>query len=63
LPPVHTPAWQESDCVQALPSPQVVPSAIAGLVQPPVALSQTPATWHASLAVQSVGDPDEQTPV
>jgi len=44
--PVQTPLWQASVWVQAFPSPQLVPSAIGGLEQAPVAVSQTPAVWH-----------------
>ena len=44
--PRHPPAWQESDCVHALPSSQVVPFVAAGLVQNPLCGSQIPATWH-----------------
>src|SRR5438874_2685954 len=43
--PVQMPAWQESVWVQALPSSQVVPSALAGLEHEPVAGSQVPAVW------------------
>jgi hypothetical protein len=46
LPPVQTPAWQLSVCVQRLPSLQAVPFATAGLVQAPVDGSQVPAVWH-----------------
>jgi hypothetical protein len=46
LPPVQTPAWQESVCVHRLPSLQAVPFATAGLVQAPVDGSQVPAVWH-----------------
>jgi hypothetical protein len=42
--PTHAPAWQVSVCVQALPSSQVLPSALAGLVQAPVVGLQVPAT-------------------
>ena len=42
--PVQAPAWQVSVCVQALPSLQELPSALAGLEQRPVAESQVPAT-------------------
>ena len=70
----QAPAWQESLCVQALPSAQDVPSASGepeqtpawqvpawvhvpppphgvplvfdGFEQTPVAVSQTPGTWH-----------------
>jgi hypothetical protein len=43
--PVHTPAWQVSVWLHALPSLQPVPSAFAGLEQP-VAGLHTPAVWH-----------------
>jgi hypothetical protein len=46
LPPVQTPAWHVSVWVQALPSPQLVPFVAFGLEQTPVAVLQTPATWH-----------------
>ena len=46
LPPVQTPLWQLSVCVQALPSLQAVPFAAFGFVQTPVPVLQTPATWH-----------------
>jgi hypothetical protein len=42
LDPTHTPAWQLSDCVQALPSVQVDPFALGGFEQMPVAVSHTP---------------------
>ena len=41
--PVQTPLWQESLCVQALPSLQAVPLGAAGLEQVPVFGSQLPA--------------------
>src|SRR5438094_3891378 len=44
--PVHTPLWQVSVCVQALPSLQVVPSVLFGFEHTPVDGSQVPATWH-----------------
>ncbi len=44
LAPTHTPAWQVSAWVQALPSLHALPSAFAGLEQAPVAGSHTPAT-------------------
>src|SRR5437899_2531951 len=50
--PVHTPLWQVSVCVQALPSLQVVPSVLFGFEHTPVDGSQVPATWHWSSAVQ-----------
>jgi hypothetical protein len=45
LPPVHTPDWQVSVWLHALPSSQAVPSETGGLEQP-VAGLQTPAVWH-----------------
>src|SRR5437879_3587963 len=44
--PTQAPAWQVSLWVQALPSLQVVPSALFGVEQVPLAGSQVPATWH-----------------
>jgi hypothetical protein len=55
LAPVHTPAWQESVWVQALPSLQALPSALGGFEQRPVDGEQTPASWHWSEAVQMIG--------
>ena len=46
VPGVQVPAWQESLCVQASPSPQAVPSVLFGLEQVPLAGSQVPAPWH-----------------
>src|SRR3990170_1782034 len=46
FPLVHAPAWQVSDCVQALPSVQTLPSAFDGFEHVPVAVSQVPALWH-----------------
>jgi hypothetical protein len=47
LPPVQDPVWQVSVRVHALPSSHAVPSDLAaGVPQPPVAGSQTPARWH-----------------
>src|SRR5207245_2531427 len=53
--PVQVPAWQVSVWVQAFPSLQAAPSALAGLEQVPLAGSQVPATWHWSRAVQTTG--------
>jgi hypothetical protein len=61
--PVHTPLWQESDCVQALPSLHDVPSLALGLEQTPVPGLQTPATWHWSLAAQTTGFEPVHTPL
>jgi hypothetical protein len=46
LEPTQTPAWQLSACVHALPSVQLEPFAFGGFEQTPVAVSQTPASWH-----------------
>ena len=46
LPPVQTPLWQLSVCVQALPSLQAVPFALAGFEHWPVDGLQVPALWH-----------------
>jgi hypothetical protein len=46
VPVVHTPAWQTSVCVQALPSSQGESSALTGLEHTPVAASLAPVVWH-----------------
>lgn len=43
LPPVHTPDWHVSSCVQALPSLQAVPLGVLGFEHNPVVASQVPA--------------------
>jgi hypothetical protein len=43
---VQAPAWQVSDCVQALPSLHEAPSAFAGFEHTPVPVLQVPAEWH-----------------
>ncbi len=53
--PVHVPLWQESACVHAFPSVQVVPFAATGFEHCPVAGAQTPATWHWSAAAHVTG--------
>ena len=58
--PVQTPDWQVSVWVQALPSLQPVPLALAGLEQVP--LLHTPATWHWSSALQTTGLEPAQVP-
>ncbi len=63
LPPVQTPAWHVSVCVQALPSLQPLPSAAVGLEQSPLAPSHVPAVWHWSRAVQVTGLPPVQVPL
>jgi hypothetical protein len=50
LPPLHAPALHVSLCVHWLPSLQALPSALLGLEQTPVALSQLPTSWHGPLA-------------
>jgi len=49
--------------VQALPSLQVTPLALAGLEQTPVEGLQVPASWHWSEAVQVTVVPPVQTPL
>src|SRR5439155_680281 len=53
--PLHSPAWQVSVRVQALPSLQAVASGFAGFEHAPVAGSQVPASWHWSAAAQTTG--------
>src|SRR5204862_1654241 len=61
--PVHTPARQVSVCVQALPSLHAVPLLAFGLEHWPVAVSQVPAVWHWSSAVQTTGLAPVQVPL
>src|SRR5205809_6853843 len=56
------PASQASVCVQALPSSQGAPSALAGLLQTPDAGLQAPAVWHWSAAVHTTGLAPTQAP-
>jgi hypothetical protein len=60
--PTHVPASQKSACVHRSPSSQLVPSPIGGLLQRPVAESQSPGTWHRSLAPQTIGFPPTHAP-
>src|SRR5262249_60228228 len=62
LAPTQAPAWQASLCVHALPSVQVVPLGLFGLEQTPVVVSQVPAEWHWSRAVQTTGLAPTQAP-
>ena len=62
LPPTQVPFAHVSVCVQAFPSLQVAPLFPAGLLQVPVLVSQVPAMWHASLAVQVFALPPTQVP-
>src|SRR2546428_231376 len=61
--PVHTPLWQVSVCVQALPSLQVLPLAFAGFEHVPVAGSHVPAERDWSEAVPATGLLPVQTPL
>jgi hypothetical protein len=51
-----------SPVVHALPSLHAIPSVATGFEQVPVNGAQTPATWHWSLAVQTTGFEQTQTP-
>jgi hypothetical protein len=62
VPGLHVPAWQVSLRVQAFPSLQVVPFVFAGLEQVPLTVSQVPAVWHWSDAVQVFGPPGLHAP-
>ena len=55
LAPVHTPVWQVSLCVHALPSLQPVPLLTFGLLHTPVPVLQIPAVWHWSEALHVTG--------
>ena len=52
---MHDPALQVSPMVHTLPSLQAVPSGAVGFEQAPVDVSQTPARWHESEALQTTG--------
>ena len=60
--PLHTPAWQVSAVVHALPSLQAVPLATGGFEQAPVNGLQVPAVWHWSGAGQATAVPWQTTP-
>ena len=55
LPPAQLPALHVSVCVQASPSSQLAPFALGGFEQVPVLGLHVPATWHWSVAVQTIG--------
>ena len=59
---MQIPAWQASDRVQAFASSQVVPFGFTGFEQTPVAGLHVPATWHESIALQTMGSAPTQTP-
>jgi hypothetical protein len=60
--PVHVPFWQLSLWVHALPSLHDVPFAATGFEHVPLAGSQVPAVWHASLAVHVTALPPVHVP-
>jgi hypothetical protein len=63
LVPVQTPVWQVSVWVQLLPSLQLAPSTLFGLLHVPSAGSQTPWSWQPSRAEQATGfDPTHEPP-
>src|SRR5438132_674589 len=62
FPPVHTPDWQTSVCVQAFPALQLVAYGAFGLVHWPVEGLQVPAVWRGSDAAQMTAFPPVQTP-
>src|SRR5438552_3285026 len=60
--PRHTPAWQVSAVVHALPSLQAVPLATGGFEQAPVSGLQVPTVWHWSGAGQTTAVPWQTPP-
>lgn len=60
--PVQFPPWQVSVWVQASPSLQPVPSALAGFEHVPVAGLHVPEVWHAFEAVHTTGLLPTQAP-
>src|SRR5437773_994503 len=60
--PMQLPASPVSLCVHALPSLQLVPLGLAGLLQAPDAGLQAPAVWHWSAAVHTTGFVPMQMP-
>ena len=60
--PTQTPDSHVSVCVQASPSSQPAPSDRWGFEQDPDEGSQTPATWHWSLAVHTTAFVPVQVP-
>jgi hypothetical protein len=63
VPGEHVPDWQVSPVVHALLSVHVVPLVAIGFEQTPVPVSQTPATWHWSVALQITGFEPTHSPV
>jgi len=62
LAPLQTPDSHVSVCVQASPSSQPAPLDLMGFEQDPDDGSQTPATWHWSVAVHTTGFAPMQMP-
>jgi hypothetical protein len=62
LAPVQVPAWQVSVRVQALPSLQATPLALAGLLQVPLVVLHVPTLWHWSSGVHTTGLTPVQVP-
>ena len=60
--PVQTPAWHESDRVQALPSSQRLPFGTGALEQAPVVGLHVPPVWHTSVATHVTGLDPMHTP-
>src|SRR5690349_21819801 len=63
LPPWQLPAWHVSDCVQALPSLQLVPFGFGTAEQVPFAGLHAPALQALFSDEQSIGVPDRQVSV
>src|SRR6266403_2150069 len=61
--PPQVPLWHVSSCVHLLPSSHVVPLALGGFEQVPVAASQVPTSWHWSSAVHVVPAPLVHVPL
>src|ERR1035438_3855653 len=60
--PLQVPLWQASAVVQAFPSLQVVPSALATAAGQPVAGTQAPTVWQVSAPVQVTAVPPVHAP-
>src|SRR3989442_1776010 len=62
FPPAHTPLWQVSNRVQALPSVHALPSGLAGFEHAPVAGLHVPGLWHWSWAGHTTAFPPGRAP-
>src|SRR5262245_35629379 len=60
--PVHTPPWQVSVCVQALPSLQTVPLGLLVYKQVPLTGLHVPVFWHWLGAAHVTGFDPTQVP-